>query len=111
VFLKNKQNITDNGPQAGTAFVTLDEMEFNRRMAIEKELEKSESKSLANVGERFFFFFFFPFPALCCPHFLVLILCLFTVFDDSSNFIIYGTLLGVKGGESLCLASSVASLS
>jgi len=56
VFLKNKQNITDNGPQAGTAFVTLDEMEFNRRMAIEKELEKSESKSLANVGERFVFF-------------------------------------------------------
>ena len=57
MFLKNKQNITDNGPQAGTAFVTLDEMEFNRRMAIEKELEKSESKSLANVGERFFSFF------------------------------------------------------
>jgi len=55
----SKNNPPLQWPQGGTAFVTLDEMEFNRRMAIEKELEKSESKSLANVGQCFFPAFFF----------------------------------------------------
>jgi len=53
--------------QGGTASVILDDVEFNRRLAVEKDLEKSEHKSLANV-----------------------------CFDDSSNFILYATLLGVK---------------
>jgi len=43
----------------------------------------------------FFFFFFSSFPLTR----LVLIRCDTTVFDDSSNFIIYGTLLGVKGED------------
>jgi len=53
--------------QARTAFVVLDDIEFNRRLAIERELEKSDMKSCANA-----------------------------VFDESGNFILYGSPLGVK---------------
>lgn len=42
-------------------------MEFGRRMAIERDLEKSESSSLANI-----------------------------IFDQTGNFIMYATMLGVK---------------
>lgn len=42
-------------------------MEFGRRMAVERELEKSEAFSLNNI-----------------------------VFDESGNFILYSTILGVK---------------
>ncbi|KAL0076192.1 peptidyl-prolyl cis-trans isomerase cyp15 [Phycomyces blakesleeanus] len=53
--------------QAGTALYKLDDMEFGRRLAIDKELEKSSQASFINA-----------------------------VFDESSNFIIYATLLGIK---------------
>lgn len=42
-------------------------MEFGRRMAVERDLEKSEASSLANV-----------------------------IFDDSGHFIMYATMLGIK---------------
>lgn len=53
--------------QAGTAAHKLDDMEFGRRLAIEKELEKSNQSRFVNA-----------------------------VFDDSGHFVIYGSLLGVK---------------
>ena len=43
-------------------------MEFGRRVALERELEKSDQTRLCNI-----------------------------VWDESSNFLLYGTLLGIKG--------------
>jgi len=43
-------------------------MEFGRRVAVERELTKSDQLRLANL-----------------------------VWDESGNFLLYGTLLGVKG--------------
>ncbi|KAG1134542.1 hypothetical protein G6F42_000434 [Rhizopus arrhizus] len=53
--------------QAGTTIHHLDDMEFGRRLAVEKELEKSNQARFVNA-----------------------------VFDNSGNFIIYGSLLGIK---------------
>lgn len=53
--------------QAGTALYKLDEVEFGRRLAIERELENPTIQNKINV-----------------------------VFDESSNFIIYGSILGSK---------------
>jgi peptidylprolyl isomerase domain and WD repeat-containing protein 1 len=53
--------------QAGTALVKLEDVEFGRRMGIESELEGPSIRSKINV-----------------------------IFDESSNFIIYGSLLGTK---------------
>lgn len=54
--------------QAGTAVVKLDDMDFQRRIALEREIEKSDQYARCNA-----------------------------IFDDTSNFILYPTLLGVKG--------------
>ena len=43
-------------------------MEFGRRVALERELEKSDQTRLCNI-----------------------------VWDESSNFLLYGTLLGING--------------
>jgi len=53
--------------QAGTAVCKLDVMEFGKRLAVEKELEKSPQSATINA-----------------------------VFDDSGNFIIYPTMVGIK---------------
>ncbi|KAK9451681.1 uncharacterized protein V1518DRAFT_409243 [Limtongia smithiae] len=53
--------------QSGTAMRTLDDIEFGKRMAVERELEREESQSGMNV-----------------------------LFDESSNFILYATYLGIK---------------
>ncbi|KAI7855787.1 peptidyl-prolyl cis-trans isomerase cyp15 [Circinella umbellata] len=53
--------------QAGTAIHKLDDMEFGRRLAVDRELEKSPAASFVNA-----------------------------VFDESNNFIVYATLLGIK---------------
>lgn len=53
--------------QAGTALYKLEEVEFGRRLAIERELENPTLQNKINV-----------------------------VFDESSNFIIYGSILGSK---------------
>ncbi|KIW03354.1 uncharacterized protein PV09_05562 [Verruconis gallopava] len=53
--------------QAGTALTQLDDLEFGRRMAAEKELENPLIRSKINV-----------------------------IFDESSNFILYGSLDGIK---------------
>ena len=53
--------------QAGTALQKLDEVDFGRRLAVERELESPNVKNKINV-----------------------------VFDESSNFIIYGSIVGVK---------------
>ncbi|KAG9292622.1 hypothetical protein G9A89_006994 [Geosiphon pyriformis] len=53
--------------QAGTSIFKLDDMEFGRRLAVERELEKT---SLAT--------------------------CMNAVFDESGHFIIYPTMLGIK---------------
>ncbi|KAI8082643.1 peptidyl-prolyl cis-trans isomerase cyp15 [Gilbertella persicaria] len=53
--------------QAGTSSLKLDDMEFGRRLAVEKELEKSNQAKFVNA-----------------------------VFDETGNFIIYGALLGIK---------------
>ncbi|KAI9488051.1 peptidyl-prolyl cis-trans isomerase cyp15 [Zychaea mexicana] len=53
--------------QAGTAIHKVDDMEFGRRLAVERELEKSAAASFVNA-----------------------------VFDESNNFIVYATLLGIK---------------
>ena len=53
--------------QAGTALQKLDEMEFGRRLAIERDLEISNVRDKVNV-----------------------------IFDDSGYFILYGSLYGIK---------------
>ncbi|CAJ0636277.1 3972_t:CDS:2, partial [Entrophospora sp. SA101] len=53
--------------QAGTTIYKLDDMEFGRRLAVERELEKTLQASTMNA-----------------------------VFDESGNFIIYPTMLGIK---------------
>ncbi|RUP43816.1 peptidyl-prolyl cis-trans isomerase [Jimgerdemannia flammicorona] len=53
--------------QAGTAIYKLDAMEFGKRLAVEKELEKSSQSVTINA-----------------------------VFDDSGHFIIYPTMVGIK---------------
>ncbi|KAI9468436.1 MAG: peptidyl-prolyl cis-trans isomerase cyp15 [Benjaminiella poitrasii] len=53
--------------QAGTTIYKLDDMEFGRRLAVEKELEKSNQAKYVNV-----------------------------IFDETGHFIIYGALLGIK---------------
>jgi peptidylprolyl isomerase domain and WD repeat-containing protein 1 len=68
--------------QAGTAVYRMDEMEFGRRLAIERELEKSEA-SKREKG----------------------------VWDESGNFVLYPTLLGIKGSFSFlfCLCQTRSS--
>ncbi|CAG8504844.1 42642_t:CDS:10 [Gigaspora margarita] len=53
--------------QAGTTVYKLDDMEFGRRLAVERELEKTQQANTMNA-----------------------------VFDESGNFVIYPTLLGIK---------------
>ncbi|KAE9985184.1 hypothetical protein EG328_007724 [Venturia inaequalis] len=53
--------------QAGTAWKTLEDAEFNRRMQIEKEIEDPALRSSINV-----------------------------IFDETGNFIFYGSFLGTK---------------
>ena len=53
--------------QAGTALHRLDDVEFGRRLAVERELENPAIQNKVNV-----------------------------IFDESSNFIIYGSILGTK---------------
>ncbi|KAA8643685.1 hypothetical protein EYZ11_006980 [Aspergillus tanneri] len=53
--------------QAGTAIYQLDELEFGRRLAVERELENPITKPRVNV-----------------------------IFDESGHFILYGSLYGVK---------------
>lgn len=55
--------------QAGTAIYKLDDMEFGRRLAVERELEK-DAKAGATMN---------------------------TVWDESGNFLLYPSMLGVKG--------------
>ncbi|KAI9091714.1 hypothetical protein DFS34DRAFT_584331 [Phlyctochytrium arcticum] len=55
--------------QAGTAIYVLDDMEFGRRLAIEREIEKVKGGQSATAN---------------------------AVFDESSNFVIYPTILGIK---------------
>ncbi|KAK4935817.1 Peptidyl-prolyl cis-trans isomerase cyp15 [Elasticomyces elasticus] len=53
--------------QAGTALQKLDEIDFGRRLAVERELDNPVVRSRVNV-----------------------------VFDESGHFIVYGSLLGIK---------------
>ncbi|KAJ3279033.1 Peptidyl-prolyl cis-trans isomerase cyp15 [Borealophlyctis nickersoniae] len=55
--------------QAGTSIHRLDDMEFGRRLAIEREIEKAKGGQPATAN---------------------------AVFDESGNFVIYPTLLGIK---------------
>jgi len=55
--------------QAGTAVYRVEDMEFGRRLAIEKEIDADEH-ALATMN---------------------------AVWDESGNFVIYPTLLGIKG--------------
>ena len=54
--------------QAGTAIYKLDDMEFGRRLAVERELEK-DAKAGATMN---------------------------VVWDESANFLIYPSMLGIK---------------
>ncbi|KAI9145218.1 peptidyl-prolyl cis-trans isomerase cyp15 [Paraphysoderma sedebokerense] len=53
--------------QAGTTIYKLDDMEFGRRLAVERELEKSPQAAYMNA-----------------------------IFDETSNFVLYPTILGIK---------------
>ncbi|KAI8820990.1 uncharacterized protein EV422DRAFT_496207 [Fimicolochytrium jonesii] len=55
--------------QAGTAIHRLDDMEFGRRLALEREIEKIKGGQSATVN---------------------------AIFDETGNFVIYPTLLGIK---------------
>lgn len=69
--------------QAGTSGVALDSMEFGRRLAVERELEKLSLDAVkegivgssASIGQ--------------------------PVWDESGKFVLYPTLLGIKGESSL----------
>lgn len=61
--------------QAGTAVYHVDDMEFGRRLAVEKELEADEKARSAENA----------------------------VWDESGNFILYPNLLGIKGVNGLSL--------
>lgn len=65
--------------QAGTAVYKLEDMDFGRRLALERELERDESgpRGLLRTAN--------------------------AVWDESGNFLLYPTLLGIKG-EHLTLA-------
>lgn len=75
--------------QAGTAGVQLDSMEFGRRLAVEKELEKQALESVlegragstATIGQ----------PA----------------WDEGGKFVIYPTMLGIKGAFLSAFESSL----
>ena len=56
-----------NMQQAGTAIQRLDEVEFGRRLAVERELQNPVTQNKVNV-----------------------------IFDESGHFILYGSLLGIK---------------
>lgn len=53
--------------QAGTSFQKLEDVEFGRRLAVEREIENPALQNKINV-----------------------------IFDESSNFIMYGSILGIK---------------
>ena len=53
--------------QAGTALQTLENVDFGRRLAVEREIEQPSVRNKPNV-----------------------------IFDESGNFILYGSLLGIK---------------
>lgn len=59
--------------QAGTAVYQLDDMDFGRRLALDRELERDESG---------------PGGALRTAN---------AVWDESGNFLMYPTMLGIKG--------------
>jgi peptidylprolyl isomerase domain and WD repeat-containing protein 1 len=59
--------------QAGTAVYSLEDMDFGRRIAVERELERSEAG---------------PGGALRTAN---------AVWDESGNFLLYPTMLGIKG--------------
>lgn len=59
--------------QAGTSIYKVDDMEFGRRLALERELEKDTRAGSTMTA----------------------------VWDESGNFLIYPTMLGIKGQ---CLA-------
>lgn len=62
--------------QTGTGVHRLDDMEFGRRLAVERDLEKEgEGKKAASTIN--------------------------LIWDESGNFIIYPTLLGIKGTHGL----------
>ena len=58
--------------QAGTAVQKLEEVEFGRRLAVERDLDTSASRNRINV-----------------------------IFDESGHFILYGSILGVKAINTL----------
>lgn len=60
------QTLTDM-QQAGTALQKLEELDFGRRLAVERDLEQASTRSKVNV-----------------------------IFDESGHFILYGSLLGIK---------------
>jgi len=64
--------------QAGTAYVKLEDMEFGRRKALELELERGSIEGEGSTGKG------------------GLLRTANAVWDESGNFIIYPTLLGIK---------------
>ncbi len=70
--------------QAGTAVIKLDEMEFGRRLAVERELEREGEGGEGGTGQG------------------GMLRTANAVWDESGNFVLYPTLLGIKG-ESIFL--------
>ena len=85
--------------QAGTAVYTLDEMEFGRRLAMEKDLDAGvgivhgkvqEGASLFESGAQHA-------TGLATAN---------AIFDESGNFLLYATMLGIKSESVVSAASS-----
>ena len=70
--------------QAGTSHVTLDNMEFGRRMANENDIEKSVIKATVETPSG------------------IHVKCLW---DESDHFILYPTLIGIKGKTCIFFSS------
>lgn len=87
-------------------------MEFGRRVASERELEKSSFVSLSNASKILSIFLFLKLPYIYLFNFITkLMICSSTVvgltrshsrshsrlaFDETGNFILYPTILGIK---------------
>jgi len=66
--------------QAGTAFYQLDDMEFGRRLAVERDLDATALTGLEDASSNA--------SGASTAN---------AVFDESGNFVLYATLLGIKG--------------
>ena len=71
-------------------------MEFGRRLAVDRELEKSPAASFVNAGKQESYIRICILSSGESKPTLLILRTTSLVFDESDNFIVYATLLGIK---------------